>query len=461
MFKFLKEKLKTAVSKFSKKVEEEVEEEPTDEIEESIEKEKPKIEKKGKKKKTTTKKDKKEKKRKEEKESDKKEKKKKEKTAKKKKEPSENKNSQNEKEKLEEKKESSKEEFIEQPIEDEKPKKGFFSKIFKKKEKEDEEAPEKQVELPLEEKEKTEDEETPEEEKEKPKKGFFKKIGEKFTTKTISDTKFEDLFNELEITLLENNVAIQVIDKIKSDMKDKIVGVPLPRGKITETIINSLKESIKSLFDIPKIDILKAIKEKSEKPYVISFVGVNGSGKTTSLAKIANLCLKNELEPVMVAADTFRAAAIQQLEEHANNLKIKIIKHDYGSDAAAVAYDGIEHAKSKGKDVVLVDTAGRLHSNTNLMDELKKVQRVAKPDLTIFVGESITGNDCTEQAIKFNESVEIDAIILTKADVDEKGGASISVSYVTGKPIIFIGTGQEYKDLEEFNSKKVLETLGL
>jgi len=168
----------------------------------------------------------------------------------------------------------------------------------------------------------------------------------------------------------------------------------------------------------------------------------------------------NGLKCVMAAADTFRAAAIQQLEEHANNVGVKIIKHDYGADPAAVAYDAIKYAEAHGLDVVLVDTAGRLHSNTNLMDEMKKIIRVAKPDMKVFIGESITGNDCIEQAKQFNEAVEIDGIILSKADIDEKGGAAISVSYVTGKPILYIGTGQTYDDLKPFTKELVMETLG-
>jgi fused signal recognition particle receptor len=163
----------------------------------------------------------------------------------------------------------------------------------------------------------------------------------------------------------------------------------------------------------------------------------------------------------MAAADTFRAAAIDQLQHHADKLNIKLIKQDYGADPAAVAFDAIKHAETKKIDVVLVDTAGRMHSNTNLLDEMKKIIRVAKPDLKIFVGESITGNDCTEQAKEFDDAITIDGIILSKTDIDEKGGAALSVSYITKKPIIYIGTGQEYKDLKEFSADLVLGNLGL
>ena len=163
----------------------------------------------------------------------------------------------------------------------------------------------------------------------------------------------------------------------------------------------------------------------------------------------------------MAASDTFRAAAIQQLEEHADRLSIKLIKHDYGADSAAVAFDAISHAKAHNIDVVLIDTAGRLQSNTNLMDELKKVVRITKPDLILFIGESITGNDCVEQAKTFNQEIGIDGIILSKSDIDEKGGAAISVSYVTKKPILYLGTGQGYDDLIRFDPKIIIGSLGL
>ncbi|MBD3313810.1 signal recognition particle-docking protein FtsY [Candidatus Woesearchaeota archaeon] len=310
-----------------------------------------------------------------------------------------------------------------------------------------------------EEKEKEETEETPEAE-EPEKKGFFSRIRDAVSTKVLTEKQFEEMFFELEIALLENNVAMEVVDKIKQDMKDNLVDKRIERGKFEEKIALTLHDSIESLFDIERIDIDKAVKEKNE-PYKIVFVGVNGSGKTTTIAKTARLMQQKGLKPVIAAADTFRAAAIQQLEEHGKNLSVKVIKHDYGSDPAAVAFDAIKYAKSKELDIVLIDTAGRQHSNVNLMDEMKKIIRVADPDLKIFVGESITGNDCIEQARNFNEAVGIDGIVLTKADVDEKGGAAVSVSYVTGKPIIFIGTGQDYEDLKEFDKSIIMENIGL
>jgi len=303
---------------------------------------------------------------------------------------------------------------------------------------------------------------TKEEEKPAPveeKKGFFARIGEAITTKKISEKQFDEMFWDLELALLENNAAVEVIEKIKTDLKGELVDKPIPRTKVEETIVSSLRKSIVDLFPVEPPDLLKMVKQK--KPYVICFVGVNGSGKTTSIAKVAHLLKQNGLSVVMAAADTFRAAAIDQLQVHADKLNVKLIRHDYGSDPAAVAFDAIKHAEAAKKDVVLIDTAGRLHSNTNLMDEMKKIMRVAKPDLKIFVGESITGNDCTEQAKQFDSAVGIDCIILAKADVDEKGGAAISVSYVTKKPILYLGVGQEYPDLQQFDKEKLIASIGL
>lgn len=295
---------------------------------------------------------------------------------------------------------------------------------------------------------------------EKNKKLFLKKITQIITTRTISEEKFDQLFWNLEVVLLENNVSLAVIEKIKENLKKELVNRPLPRN-IHQKIKETLKETLKEILSIEPVNLLARIKQKEEKPFVLAFFGVNGSGKTTTLAKLSYLFQKNGLKTVLAASDTFRAAAIQQLEEHASNLNTKIIKHDYGADAAAVAFDAIKYARKNNLDVVLIDTAGRLHSNINLMEELKKIIRVTRPDFKIFVGEAITGNDCIEQAQRFNQAVNIDGVILTKADLDEKGGAFLSVIYVLKKPILYLGTGQEYSHLQEFKVTDILEKLGL
>ncbi|MCF7871572.1 signal recognition particle-docking protein FtsY [Candidatus Woesearchaeota archaeon] len=301
------------------------------------------------------------------------------------------------------------------------------------------------------------------EEIKKEKKSFFSKVSDTFTKVQLSEEKFEELFWELELTLLENNVALQVIDLIKKDLKEELTTGKLSRKNVSEIIQDTLKKTLDKVLTVYQINLEEDIKKSKAEgnPYIISVIGINGAGKTTAIAKLTNKLKKEGFSIVWAAADTFRAAAIQQLEEHANKLEIKLIKHDYESDPAAVAFDAIKHAKAKKIDVVMIDTAGRMHSNDNLMQELKKLIRVNPPNLKIYVGESITGNDCVEQAKIYDAQIGIDAIILTKADTDEKGGAAISISHVTGKPILFLGTGQKYEDLETFDKEKILESLGL
>ncbi|MBI4439436.1 signal recognition particle-docking protein FtsY [Candidatus Woesearchaeota archaeon] len=293
---------------------------------------------------------------------------------------------------------------------------------------------------------------------EKPEKGFFGALKEKITSTQISEDEFEESFSELETALLENNVAVEVIDKIKGDLSKVLVNRTVRRGSIEDVVMESLEKTLSDILSTGSLDFVEKV--RSKKPFVMCFVGINGSGKTTTIAKVARLLQKHKLSCVIAASDTFRAAAIDQLEHHAKKLGVKMIKHDYGADPAAVAFDAIQHAKAKDIDVVLIDTAGRLHSNTNLVDEMKKIIRVAKPDMKIFVGESITGNDCVEQAKTFDSAIGLDCIILSKADVDEKGGTAVSIGYVTGKPIIFLGVGQEYDDLRDFDSAAVMKGLG-
>jgi len=317
---------------------------------------------------------------------------------------------------------------------------------------------EKSIEMPAE----TEklDEEKPKERIKKAKKGktgFFG-IFKKFKALKLDDEQFNSIFEELELSLIENNTAIEAIGEIKKSLKDKLVGKEIEKNEAEEEIKKGLKESFEKLL-IEPFDLVERIRKK-EGIFVIVFFGINGSGKTTAIAKLAHLLQKNKISCVLAAADTFRAASIEQLQKHAFALGVKMIKHNYGADPAAVAFDAIKHAQANGIKAVLIDTAGRMHTKDNLLKEMEKICRVAKPDLKIFVGESITGNDIIEQVRSFNEMIGIDGIILTKTDVDEKGGAAISVGYVTQKPILFLGTGQRYEDLEKFSKEKIIKGLG-
>jgi len=297
------------------------------------------------------------------------------------------------------------------------------------------------------------------EEKEE-KKGFFFNLKKKLLTSELKQEEFDEIFEDFEMTLLENNVALEVVDKIKEELGKDLVGASLKKKDVEETIVGSLKKAILSVL-VEGEDLVKKIEGSLERPYVILFFGINGSGKTTSVAKLAWKLKEKGISCVLAAADTFRAASIEQLETHGKKIGVDVVKSQYGADPASVAFDAIRYAKKHKKKVVLIDTAGRMYTKANLMKEMEKIVRVSKPHLKIFVGESITGNDATEQAKMFNESAGIDGIILSKADVDEKAGAILSVGYVTGKPILFLGTGQDYKDLEEFTKEGVLGKLGL
>ena len=277
--------------------------------------------------------------------------------------------------------------------------------------------------------------------------------------KVIKESKLDELLWDLEVGLMESDVAVEVIQELKEQIRKELVGKRVKRGQDFQIAVNqAIKNSLHKVLSTAILDFDDYI-DKHEKPVVLMFVGVNGTGKTTAIAKIANRLQKQKKSVVLASGDTFRAGAIEQLTIHSEKLGVKIIKHQAGSDSAAVAYDAIEHAKARFKDVVLIDTAGRMQTNTNLMDEMKKIKRIAQPDLIIFVGDSLAGNDAVEQATKFNEAVNIDAAILTKIDADAKGGAALSIAHAVGKPIIFVSTGQEYDQIEVFDSKWMIDRI--
>ncbi|MBS7633304.1 signal recognition particle-docking protein FtsY [Candidatus Bathyarchaeota archaeon] len=291
----------------------------------------------------------------------------------------------------------------------------------------------------------------------------FKSIVGKITTSELKAASLRPVLSDFKISLVENDVAFPVAERICDEMEKKLDGVQVKRLEDRKKIVeSSLREAIlKVMLTNSQINLLESIKEKRKKrePFVIVFVGINGTGKTTTIAKVARFLNKKGFSVVLACSDTYRAGSIEQLEEHAKRLGIRMIKHSYGADPAAVAYDTIGHAKSHGVDVVLIDTAGRMQTNRNLMSELEKVKRVVSPDLTILTVDSLTGNDAVMQAEEFHKSIGIDATILTKVDADVKGGSSLSVTYITKKPILFIGTGQQYDDLEEFNPRKFVEMI--
>jgi len=290
----------------------------------------------------------------------------------------------------------------------------------------------------------------------------FSSATKSFSEKELKEKDIEDILFQLEISLLESDVASEVIDSIKSDLKEKLIGTKVDKKEIEKFVKDSLIQSISSLFDnAEKIDLFSNIdlKKESGEPYLILFVGINGVGKTTTLAKLAYLLQQSKYSVVVAAADTFRAGAIEQLREHINRLNLKLVAQNYGSDPAAVARDAVLYAKSHKIDCVLIDTAGRMQTSKNLMDQIEKITNVVKPDFKIFVGDSLAGNDTVNQAKEFHESTKFDAAILTKSDADARGGAALSIVKTTAAPILYVGVGQEYPDLKAFDKELFLETV--
>lgn len=282
--------------------------------------------------------------------------------------------------------------------------------------------------------------------------------------KTVSEEEADKLLWEFELGLLESDVAQEVVKELTSKVKSELVGMKLQRGEKAEAYLKGrLSEVIRSTFlNVGSIDLIQRIKEKKEEkggPYVILFLGVNGTGKTTTIAKLADLLKKKGFSVVLSCADTHRAGAIEQLSEHAKRLSVKMVAQKYGADPAAVARDAVLYAKAHHVDVVLIDTAGRMQTSKNLMEEMAKIIRVVKPDLKLFVGDALAGNDAISQAKEFHTYTQFDAAILTKVDADVKGGSALSITYVTGKPIIYLGVGQTYDSLVPFDPDSFVSSL--
>jgi len=286
-------------------------------------------------------------------------------------------------------------------------------------------------------------------------KDFSDSVKSTVAEKELDEETLDPLLENLRLQLLQNNVSLEAAEEIEEELRDTLTGENVRRGKAEEKVNEAVKETLLELLD-DSYNFLEQLEQIDNEPPTVFMMGFNGSGKTTTSAKLTKMLQEKGEDVVLGAGDTFRAASIEQLQEHGNKLETKVISHQYESDPAAVAYDAVEHAENENK-IALIDTAGRSHADQNLMNELQKMVRVNNPDISFLVVDALSGNDVLEQAEAYEGM--FDAIIVTKMDVDENGGAIISISQRSGKPVAYIGTGQEYQDLEEFDKEEFVEEI--
>jgi len=274
----------------------------------------------------------------------------------------------------------------------------------------------------------------------------------------VSDKDVSDALSALEMTLLESDVALPTSDAIIAHVRTSLVGKHRKIGESVDAlVVRALKNALLAVLGTG-FDLTEYIKTH-EHPVKILFTGVNGTGKTTTVAKVGSYLKNQGFSVVIGAGDTFRAGAIEQIDVHAQRLGIKIIQHQAGADPSAVLFDTVQYAISHKIDVVLADTAGRFHTKANLMSQLGKIKRVMNPDLVVYVDEAVAGNDAVVRAAEFERTIGADAVVLTKADMDSRGGAAISIAHTIKKPLMFLGTGQSYDDIIPFSPQQVVEEL--
>ena len=291
----------------------------------------------------------------------------------------------------------------------------------------------------------------------------FSNFYDRIAKTELTGKDLDNVLDQFQLSLIENDVAVSAADFVSNQLREKLRDVQFarftdPRARvkvILQEVLLSLLQRAGQLDIFALIDKKKSIGE----PAVLVFIGINGTGKTTSIAKLAHVLQKRGRSVILAASDTYRSGSIEQLEEHARRIGVRVIKHQYGADPAAVAFDAVNYAKAHRINAVLIDTAGRMQNNKNLLEEMRKIVRVTSPDLTILVVDALTGNDAVEQGKVFSEAVKIDGIILAKLDADVKGGSAISLSYIMGKPVAMVGTGQKYDDLEPFQAEAIVKNL--
>jgi fused signal recognition particle receptor len=299
---------------------------------------------------------------------------------------------------------------------------------------------------------------------------LFERLKQAFSSVTsavrerkLSEGELEEIAYQFQLALIEGDVAQGVAEKLTNQVKESLTGVKMERGEeASAEVKKALMASLEKTFSAAGApDVIAKIREKNAKgePYVILFLGINGTGKTTTIAKFGAMLKKNGISVVTAAGDTHRPGAIEQLTEHADRIAMKVVSQRYGADPAAVGRDGLLYAKAHHIDCLLIDTAGRMQTNQNLMEEMAKIVRVVNPDFKIFIGDSLTGNDAVSQAELFSKYTGFDGVILTKADADVRGGAALSIVFSTGKPVLYLGVGQEYSDLAPFDYRKFIDSL--
>ncbi len=291
----------------------------------------------------------------------------------------------------------------------------------------------------------------------------FSNFYDRIAKTELKGKDLDNVLDEFQLSLIENDVAVSAADFISNELREKLKDTQFARFTDPRTRVKViLQEVLLSLLQrAGQLDIFALIDKKKSagEPAVLVFIGINGTGKTTSVAKLAHVLQKKGRTVILAASDTYRSGSIEQLEEHARRIGVRVIKHQYGADPAAVAFDAVNYAKAHRINAVLIDTAGRMQNNKNLLEEMRKIVRVTNPDLTILVVDALTGNDAVDQGKVFSEAVKIDGIILAKLDADVKGGSAISLSYIMGKPVAMVGTGQKYDDLEPFQAEAIVKNL--